>query len=133
MSYSSRAQGRRKPGRVIGGSPQRRRAVLERDNYMCFACFGPANTIDHIVPYSYGGTDDMDNLITACETCNKIASDKVFDSLHEKREHIREALIEKARRIQLREPKCIDCGALYNPREKDSTMFLCGRCVRSDS
>ena len=35
--------------------------------------FGISNltaSIDHIVPYSRGGTNDADNLVTACPTCN---------------------------------------------------------------
>ena len=35
--------------------------------------FGISNltaSVDHLVPYSRGGTNDADNLITACPTCN---------------------------------------------------------------
>ncbi len=35
--------------------------------------FGISNltaSVDHIVPYSRGGTNDADNLVTACPTCN---------------------------------------------------------------
>ena len=35
--------------------------------------FGISNltaSVDHIIPYSRGGTNDADNLVTACPTCN---------------------------------------------------------------
>jgi hypothetical protein len=49
-------------------------AVLERDHFACQYCGArPPDTIlqvDHIHPRSAGGTDEMDNLITACWVCN---------------------------------------------------------------
>jgi len=54
--------------------PSLRFAILARDGYRCQYCgaSAPAVTlhIDHIVPVAKGGTDDPENLITACETCN---------------------------------------------------------------
>jgi 5-methylcytosine-specific restriction endonuclease McrA len=34
-------------------------------------------TIDHIVPRSKGGTDDEDNLVVACFTCNQRKGDSI--------------------------------------------------------
>ena len=59
----------------------RRVAVFERDFYMCWICnqyCDPlltvpdrfAATIDHLVPQSFGGTHDLDNLATAHQHCN---------------------------------------------------------------
>jgi len=51
--------------------------VLQRDNFACQYCGrNPIDNhvklhVDHIYPHSRGGTDDMDNLITACEDCNE--------------------------------------------------------------
>lgn len=40
-----------------------RREVLERDDYRCHVCGRQgADTVDHIVPISQGGTDAMSNL-----------------------------------------------------------------------
>jgi hypothetical protein len=36
--------------------------------------------IDHLMPVSKGGTNDRDNLITACESCNQGKSDRLLDS-----------------------------------------------------
>ncbi len=49
--------------------------VLMRDAYRCRYCGNGPNEgvklhIDHIVPVAKGGRDALDNLVTACETCN---------------------------------------------------------------
>lgn len=48
--------------------------VLQRDNFTCQYCGQSAPSVvlhvDHKMPRAAGGTDDMDNLITACESCN---------------------------------------------------------------
>jgi 5-methylcytosine-specific restriction endonuclease McrA len=48
-----------------------RAAVLERDGHTCTYCGQPANHVDHVVPRSKGGTDDLGNLVSSCEGCNK--------------------------------------------------------------
>ena len=59
-----------------------RQAVLERDNYTCqyCGCSGEdANLeIDHIIPLSKGGINDMRNLVTACERCNRSKHSKIL-------------------------------------------------------
>ncbi len=51
--------------------------VRERANYLCEYCHSlevlSANrfTIDHIVPRSLNGSDDLDNLALACRRCNE--------------------------------------------------------------
>lgn len=40
------------------------------DSPLCTYCGEPANTIDHIVPVSRGGTGERDNLTPACARCN---------------------------------------------------------------
>lgn len=57
------------------GWAQRRFAVLERDGFKCRYCGrGAAQQavlhVDHILPKSAGGGDELENLITACQECN---------------------------------------------------------------
>ena len=48
-----------------------RRAVHERDGWECLHCgSGDDLTLDHIVPWSAGGSDEIDNLQTLCRPCN---------------------------------------------------------------
>ena len=48
--------------------------VLRRDNHTCRYCGASAPdvalTVDHVMPMALGGTDDLDNLVTACADCN---------------------------------------------------------------
>jgi HNH endonuclease len=54
-----------------------KQSVRERANYLCEYCHSlellSANrfTIDHIVPRSLGGSDELDNLALACRRCNE--------------------------------------------------------------
>jgi hypothetical protein len=57
--------------------------VFKRDSFRCQYCGRSAPDVvlevDHIVPKSKGGTDDMLNLITSCFDCNRGKSDKTLD------------------------------------------------------
>lgn len=64
------------PGpRVRGTIPLNvRAAVIARDGFACRHC-GCTDVqtfqIDHVVPWSRGGTDTVENLQTLCATCNR--------------------------------------------------------------
>ncbi|MCK9575347.1 MAG: HNH endonuclease [Clostridia bacterium] len=62
-----------------GVPPRLRFEVFKRDGFKCMYC-GKASPevvleVDHIIPYSKGGCDDLDNMITACRECNNGKSD----------------------------------------------------------
>lgn len=60
-----------------------REAVFERDNFSCVYC--GTNLVheephcDHVLPFSRGGTNDIDNLATACGPCNLAKGDNTPD------------------------------------------------------
>lgn len=59
-----------------------RHEVFKRDNYRCVEC-GATNKdtvlhVDHIIPFSKGGSDELDNLQTLCESCNISKSDRYW-------------------------------------------------------
>lgn len=55
-------------------SPRVRFLVLQRDDFRCRYCGATAEDdrlhLDHIHPVARGGVDDLENLLTACQTCN---------------------------------------------------------------
>ena len=55
-----------------------RKVVFERDNYICQYCGkrGGILEVDHSIPFSKGGSDSYDNLVTACRKCNRQKRDK---------------------------------------------------------
>lgn len=77
-------------GRIVAGnalrteSPlpydwnRRRYTVFIRDNFTCQYCGTRAEKphADHVTPRSRGGSDEIENLVTACPSCNLRKSDK---------------------------------------------------------
>lgn len=47
-----------------------RARVLQRDAYICHYCGGNADHVDHIIARKHGGSNDMENLVAACASCN---------------------------------------------------------------
>lgn len=86
-AYRKRA---REAGRIVdyyrGISANMRTQVYERDELVCQICFtatdpladsnsGSYPSVDHIVPFSQGGSGRLDNLRTAHRRCNSLRAD----------------------------------------------------------
>lgn len=54
-------------------------ALLEYLEGRCAYCFEPATTLDHIVPIARGGTNAIENIVPACQSCNSSKSDNTLD------------------------------------------------------
>jgi 5-methylcytosine-specific restriction endonuclease McrA len=65
--------------------------IVERDGWTCWLCKEPVDsglprtsrmgaTVDHVVPLSKGGSDELDNLRLAHWICNNKKSDKLVDN-----------------------------------------------------
>lgn len=55
-------------------TPRTRFLILHRDRYRCRYCGASSHEtrleIDHYIPVAIGGSNEMSNLVTACELCN---------------------------------------------------------------
>lgn len=59
----------------------KRLAIYLRDGMTCAYCGstvedGALLTLDHIIPYSHGGSNSESNLITCCGKCNSMRQDR---------------------------------------------------------
>lgn len=85
MSESSRRRARRRERRYRGWGFERkhiRRTLIQRDGNICQLCWEPMEvkdmTLDHIIPSSRGGSDDITNLQLAHNWCNNEKGDKIL-------------------------------------------------------
>lgn len=55
--------------------------VFERDSYTCVYCkkVGGILEVDHFIPFSKGGSDELDNLVCSCRKCNRQKKDKYVE------------------------------------------------------
>jgi 5-methylcytosine-specific restriction endonuclease McrA len=56
-----------------------RRAVFVRDDHRCQYCGSVADSIDHIMPTSRGGSHSWENVAAACRPCNMSKRDRTPD------------------------------------------------------
>jgi 5-methylcytosine-specific restriction endonuclease McrA len=61
--------------------PMTRAGVLRRDGRRCAYCDRRADTIDHVVPRSRGGTHSWENCVAACRACNSKKADQLVEEL----------------------------------------------------
>ena len=78
--------------------------VFKRDAFCCQYCGAtPPDAVlevDHIQPVSKGGTNSIDNLLTACFSCNRGKSDRLLDVAPESLQSKAEILQEKREQLK---------------------------------
>lgn len=69
-----------KPTKRIALPAATRSYVLNRDEHTCQTCGATENlTIDHIIPLAEGGTNDISNFQTLCQSCNSRKGRRMSD------------------------------------------------------
>ena len=61
--------------------PMTRAALMHRDRFRCAYCGAKANTVDHVVPRSRGGSHSWENCVASCSTCNHRKADRLLSEL----------------------------------------------------
>jgi len=71
---------RRAPNGRRAFSRKKLLAVYQKSNGLCVACKQSENLeVDHIVPLSRGGSNDLENLQLLCATCNRSKGTKTME------------------------------------------------------
>ena len=58
-----------------------RAGVLRRDARRCAYCTNRADTIDHVIPRSRGGSHSWENCVACCHRCNTRKADRMLEEL----------------------------------------------------
>lgn len=78
--------------------------VFKRDRFICKYCGKkPGETIlevDHIIPRSKGGTDEIENLLTSCFDCNRGKGKRMLNELTAEMQKNAELLKEKKEQLE---------------------------------
>jgi hypothetical protein len=56
-----------------------RHYILTRDQYTCYFCGQPGDTIDHLLPRAKGGHTTPINCVCACHVCNQSKADRSLE------------------------------------------------------
>lgn len=79
---------------------QRALHLISYNGEKCVYCGNDAETVDHIIPKSFGGTDDKSNLVPACKSCNSTKKNKTLaDFLNSNMDHLDFELIRKNQKL----------------------------------
>lgn len=90
-------------------------AILEAQRGRCFYCGIEIGSLfehgtdlvcaalcwDHVVPYAYCANSSPSNFVAACQQCNTVKSDKVFDTESEIKEYVRIQRIKKGLPVRI--------------------------------
>lgn len=85
-------------------SKKTRFEVFKRDGFTCQYCGShpPAVIlhVDHIDPVANGGSNDQDNLVTSCESCNQGKSDRLLSDIPQSLQDKAALIVEREEQIK---------------------------------
>ena len=100
---------------IMALSKKKRFDVFKRDGFKCVYCGKTPPMIilevDHINPKSKGGSDDIDNLVTACFDCNR---GKAANELSD----VPQTIAEKTKVLEEKESQMVEYNKVLNKVEK---------------
>lgn len=98
---------------------------------MCAYCHREvAQSVDHVIPWSYSYDNSIDNLRPCCLWCNLTLSDKLFESFEAKQAYIRKMRSVRDRMVQT---VCTTCFLPFQRPHMTTSLFECPDCDPSKS
>ena len=77
--------------------------ILDKTNGSCAYCGTDLSlesmTVDHIIPISKEGSNDLDNLFPACSTCNHLKDSMTLEEFNAMKKTLRESAIKNPKKI----------------------------------
>jgi len=79
MASRRKKRKRKRNRKVVQGKARKRYLIALRDGYRCAYCGDrkPPFELEHIIPRSRGGGNQLSNLAFACPPCNQIKANKL--------------------------------------------------------
>jgi glutaredoxin len=72
-----------------------RQSIYEAWNYKCVYCKADATSLDHIIPRFKSGSNNRNNLVPACRTCNTNKASTKMEDWYSQQEFFDKIQIEK--------------------------------------
>lgn len=123
-----------KPKKRKSTGKRLRFSVFARDNFTCRYCGRQSDrvelVIDHLIPVSKGGTNDQENLITACVECNQGKADTIISQAaptEEDRLRMAQELNEQRRAAE----RAVEISQAIQKRRDAMVSFWCGLTGKS--
>ena len=108
---------------TLAVSKKLRFEAFKRDEFTCQYCGRKTPEVvlelDHIIPRSKGGDDDLENLTTSCFECNRGKGDSLLDTILKDRNIHEETVLLAEREMQLAEYNYLK----QKIRERDAKRF----------
>lgn len=95
------------------------KSVRKRDAALCYYCGKHSQNghVDHVIPLSRGGTDNLENLVWSCQECNLSKSDSTTNEWEQRKD---KNAIQIANDDQLKQ----DVVSFWNDMEKPSITAI---------
>lgn len=118
-----------RPPRRKSTGKRLRFSVFARDSFTCRYCGRQSDkvelVVDHLIPVSKGGTNDQENLITACVECNQGKADTIISQAaptEEDRLRMAQELNEQRRAAD----RAVEIAKAIQARRQAMVNFWCG-------
>lgn len=108
----------------------RRFQVFDRDKFRCRYCGRTPDDeitleVDHVIPVSKGGSDEIENLVTSCFDCNRGKSNQEIGAVAPESDEDRLRRLQELREIERASEEVVRIGAARERLLQDWVNTIC--------